>query len=136
MPMHPSRAVALAAVLLLTLLGGCRRGRAPEPAAPAPEPVAAQPAAPAPRFRTGEAVIDAMRDRYVGKWYTTLTFKQRTSRLLPTGKWSVQSWWEAMKLPGKRRIDFDPVSAGKRVVYARGSQIVVPNGRALRGDSA
>ena len=96
MRMHASRTAALAAALLLTLLGGCRRGRAPEPVAPPPAPVEAQPAAPAPRFRTGEAVIDAMRDRYAGKWYTTLTFKQRTSRLLPTGKWSVQTWWEAM----------------------------------------
>ena len=96
---HPSRAATLAAALLLTLLGGCRRRKAPEPAAPVPAPVAAQPAAPAPRFRTGEGVIDAMRDRYLGKWYTTLTFKQRTSRLLPTGKWSVQTWYEAMSFP-------------------------------------
>jgi hypothetical protein len=134
MRMHPSRAAVLAAALLLTLLGGCRRGRAPEPVAPPPAPVEAEPATPAPRFRTGEAVIDAMRDRYAGKWYTTLTFKQRTSRLLPTGKWSVQTWWEAMKLPGRLRIDFDPVSAGNGVLYARDSQFVVQNGRALRGD--
>src|SRR6187455_160340 len=134
MRMPPSRTAALAAVLLLTLLGGCRRRKAPEPAAPVPAPAAEQPAAAAPRFRTGEAVIGAMHDRYLGKWYTTLTFKQRTSRLLPTGKWSVQTWWEAMKLPGKLRIDFDPVSAGNGVLYARDSQFVVQNGRALRGD--
>ena len=134
MQMPPSRAATLAAVLLLTLAGGCRRGKAPEPAAPAPEPVAVEPVAPTPRFRTGEGVVEAMRARYAGKWYTTLTFKQRTSRLLPTGKWSVQTWWEAMKLPGKLRIDFDPVSAGNGVLYARDSQFVVQNGRSLRGD--
>jgi hypothetical protein len=132
MRIHPSRAAALAAALSLALLAGCHRGRAPEPvAAPAPAP---EPAAPAPRFRTGQDVIGAMHERYAGQWYQTLTFKQRTSRLLPSGKWSVQTWWEAMKLPGKLRIDFDPVSAGNGVLYARDSQFVVQNGRALRGD--
>ena len=75
-----------------------------------------------------------MRDRYLGKWYTTVTFKQKTSRLLPNGNWNVQTWWEAMKLPGRLRIDFDPVSAGNGVLYARDSQFVIQNGRALRGD--
>ena len=133
MRIHPSRA-ALVVVLPLVALSACRRGRAPEtrPApAPAPVEVAAEPA---PRFRTGAEVVDAMRDRYVGKWYSTLTFKQKTSRLLPTGKWNVQTWWEAMKIPGRLRIDFDPVRAGNGVLYARDSQFVVQNGRSLRGD--
>jgi hypothetical protein len=133
MRIHPSRAAALAAALTLALLAGCHRGRAPEPvAAPAPAPEPAAP--PASRYRTGQDVIGAMHERYAGEWYSTLTFKQRTSRLLPSGKWSVQTWWEAMKLPGKLRIDFDPVSAGNGVLYARDSQFVVQNGRALRGD--
>jgi hypothetical protein len=128
MRIHPSRAVLLAA-LSLALASACHRGRPPAPAAPAPLPRAAEP-----RFRTGEDVIDAMRDRYLGKWYTTLTFRQKTSRLLPNGTWSTQTWWEAMKLPGKLRIDFDPVSAGNGVLYARDSQFVIQNGRSLRGD--
>ena len=133
MRIHPSRA-ALVAVLPLFALSACRRGRAPE-TRPAPEAAPVEAAAePAPRFRTGAEVVDAMRDRYVGKWYTTLTFKQKTSRLLPSGKWNVQTWWEAMKIPGRLRIDFDPVRAGNGVLYARDSQFVVQNGRALRGD--
>ena len=132
MRIHPSRAAVFAAAFPLVSLAACHRGRGPEPAAaPAPE---AQAAESTPRFRTGQDVIGAMHDRYAGKWYSTLTFKQRTSRLLPSGKWSVQTWWEAMKLPGKLRIDFDPVSAGNGVLYARDSQFVVQNGRALRGD--
>ena len=132
MRFHPSRAALIAALPLLAL-SACRRGRAPE-TQPAPEPAPVAVEAPAPRFRTGTEVVDAMRDRYAGKWYTTLTFKQKTSRLLPSGKWNVQTWWEAMKLPGRLRIDFDPVRAGNGVLYARDSQFVVQNGRALRGD--
>ena len=133
MRIHPYRAV-LVATLPLVLLSACRRGRAPESRpAPAPPPPTAA-AEDAPRFRTGAEVIGAMRERYAGKWYTTLTFKQKTSRLLASGRWNVQTWWEAMKLPGRLRIDFDPVSAGNGVLYARDSQFVIQNGRALRGD--
>jgi hypothetical protein len=132
MRIHAYRA-AIVAALPLVLLSACRRGRAPE-SRPAPTPPAPAAEAATPRFRTGAEVVDAMRDRYVGKWYTTLTFKQKTSRLLPNGKWNVQTWWEAMKVPGRLRIDFDPVRAGNGVLYARDSQFVIQNGRALRGD--
>jgi hypothetical protein len=130
MRIHPSRLVIATALSLVTA-SGCHRKRAPEPA---PQPVSTRPAAREPRFRTGEEVLDAMRDRYAGKWYSTLTFTQKTSRLLPNGTWNVQTWYEAMRLPGRLRIDFDPLSAGNGVLYARDSQFVVQNGRPLRGD--
>jgi hypothetical protein len=130
MRIHPSRLV-IAVTLSLVTASGCHRRRAPEPA---PQPVPTRPAARAPQFRTGEEVLDAMRDRYAGKWYNTLTFTQKTSRLLPNGTWNVQTWYEAMRLPGRLRIDFDPLSAGNGVLYARDSQFVVQNGRPLRGD--
>jgi hypothetical protein len=85
-------------------------------------------------YATGAQVVAAMRDRYAGRWYATLTFKQKTSRLLPNGTWSVQTWYEAMRLPGRLRIDFDPVSGGNGVLYARDSQYVASNGRVLRAE--
>ena len=130
MRIHQSRA-ALVAALPLLLLVACHRGRAPA-GAPPPEPSA--PAERESEFLTGQGVVEAMHARYLGKWYATMTFRQKTSRLLANGKWNVQTWYEAMKLPGKLRIDFDPVSAGNGVLYARDSQFVVQNGRLLRGD--
>jgi hypothetical protein len=130
MRIHPYRVVLIAA-LPLVVLTACRRRNEP---APVPVPVPEQETVREQRFQTGEDVVAAMHDRYVGKWYSTLTFKQRTSRLLPNGKWNVQTWWEAMKLPGRLRIDFDPVRAGNGVLYARDSQFVIQNGRPLRGD--
>ncbi|MEO8563808.1 MAG: hypothetical protein ABI601_17145 [bacterium] len=130
MRIHPSRAVIIVA-LPLVLASACHRSRRPvETPAPAP----ARPAAVERQFRTGEDVLDAMRDRYTGKWYNTLTLTQKTSRLLPNGTWNVQTWYEAMRLPGRLRIDFDPLSSGNGVLYARDSQFVVQNGRPLRGD--
>jgi hypothetical protein len=132
MRIFPSR-VLIAALVPLLLASACRRNRAPA-ATPAPAPVPARPVQRAPQLRTGQSVIDAMRDRYAGKWYNTLTFTQKTSRLLPNGTWNVQTWYEAMRLPGRLRIDFDPLSAGNGVLYVRDSQFVVQNGRPLRGD--
>jgi hypothetical protein len=117
-----SRGAALVAALSLAAVAGCRTAVAP---APAPTPRV-------PTYVSGESVVAAMRARYAGKWYNTLTFRQKTSRLLPNGKWDVQTWYEAMRLPGRLRIDFDPVSAGNGVLFARDSQFVASNGRVLR----
>lgn len=130
MRIHPSR-VVIAVALPLVLASACHRNRRPVETAP---PAPTRPAPSARQFRTGEDVLDAMRDRYNGKWFNTLTFTQKTSRLLPNGTWNVQTWYEAMRLPGRLRIDFDPLSAGNGVLYARDSQFVVQNGRPLRGD--
>ena len=124
-----SRRPVLLAAMPLLVFAACHRNRVSTPATPAPRPVAR-----ATEHRTGEDVIGAMRERYAGKWYSTMTFTQKTSRLLPSGTWNVQTWYEAMRIPGRLRIDFDPVSAGNGVLYARDSQFVVQNGRPLRGD--
>ncbi len=118
---------ATVGALSAALFTACSRGSAPSttPAPPAPSRAA-------PRFGDGGDVIEAMRARYAGKWYRTLTFQQRTSRLLPNGTWRVETWYEALKLPGRLRIDFDPVSAGNGVLYARDSQFVASNGRIIQ----
>lgn len=119
-----------AATLAALLFAACSRG----PAVATPEPSTATPAAVrvTPRFAAGADVVEAMRARYDGKWYKTLTFRQKTSRLLPNGTWKVETWYEAMKLPGRLRIDFDPVRAGNGVLYARDSQFVATNGRVIQ----
>lgn len=124
-----TRPAALIAVLSLGLFAACRSS-APAPA-PEPAPVVVAPVRTS--YTTGEGVIAAMHARYAGKWYHTLTFTQKTSRLQADGKWNVQTWYEALDLPGKLRIDFDPISAGNGVLYARDSAFTVTNGRALRG---
>jgi hypothetical protein len=122
----PLRAAPTAA-LFLAALSACHRSPASNPApAPSAPPVQVS-------YTKGEDVLAAMRTRYDGKWYKTLTFKQKTSRLTPDGKWNVQTWYEAMKIPGSLRIDFDPLSGGNGVIYARDSAFTVNGGRALRG---
>ena len=128
MPFSRSRAagrVALAFVVFAA--AACQRAPI---ATPAPTPRAPAQAV----YASGQAVVAAMRARYAGKWYNTLTFRQRTSRLRPNGTWDVQTWYEALHLPGRLRIDFEPVSAGNGVLYARDSQFVASNGRVVRAE--
>ena len=123
------RAARVAAIACVTF-AACSRG--PATSTPASAPAPATPTRVTPRFASGEEVVAAMRARYAGKWYNTLTFKQKTSRLLPNGTWKVETWFEAMRLPGRLRIDFEPVSAGNGVLYARDSQFVASNGRVIQ----
>jgi hypothetical protein len=58
-----------------------------------------------------------MRDRYAGKWYRTLTFTQKTT--LPDGK--VETWYEALELPGKLRIDIAPLDSMKTILFRNDS---------------
>jgi hypothetical protein len=118
-----ARAAALA--LIVSAVGACARAPIVTPA-PAPARTAA--------YASGEDVVAAMHDRYAGRWYRTLTFRQKTSRLLPNGTWDEQTWYEALALPGRLRIDFDPVSGGNGVLYARDSQFVAANGRVVRAE--
>jgi hypothetical protein len=124
---HPFlRAAGVAALSCTILSAACSRGSAPSSA---PTPAGARTTA---RFADGGDVVEAMRARYAGKWYRTLTFRQKTSRLLPNNTWKVETWYESMRGPGRLRIDFDPVSGGNGVLYARDSQFVGSNGKVIQ----
>jgi hypothetical protein len=72
-------------------------------------PHAADPTTP----KSGEDLIRQMRDRYAGKWYRTLTFVQKTT--FPDGK--VETWYEALELPGKLRIDIAPLENKRTILF-------------------
>ncbi|HTY37640.1 MAG TPA: hypothetical protein VMH23_11040 [Bacteroidota bacterium] len=57
-------------------------------------------------IRSSEQLITAMRDRYNGKWYKTLTFEQTTSQVKPDTT-LVSTWYEAFSFPSTMRIDMD-----------------------------
>jgi hypothetical protein len=67
--------------------------------------------------KNGDELIAQMRDRYKGKWYRTLTFTQKTT--LPDGR--VETWYEALELPGKLRIDVAPLDSMKAIIFRNDS---------------
>lgn len=72
-------------------------------------------------IKNGEDLIAAMHKRYAGKWYKTLTFIQKTTFYKPDGSTArVETWYEAMSLPGTLRIDIDPLEKGNGVLFTGG----------------
>jgi len=67
--------------------------------------------------KDGVELIGQMRERYLGKWYRTLTFVQTTT--LADGK--VETWYEAAELPGKLRIDIAPLEGKNTLLFRNDS---------------
>jgi hypothetical protein len=67
--------------------------------------------------KNGQELIAQMRARYHGKWYRTLTFTQKTT--LPNGK--IETWYEALQLPGKLRIDIAPLDSRNTILFREDS---------------
>jgi hypothetical protein len=70
---------------------------------------------------TPRELLDAMRARYQGKWYRTLTFVQYNTQHRPDGTVEHSVWREWLEAPGKLRIEFQPADSGNGVLFANDS---------------
>lgn len=70
---------------------------------------------------TPQELLAAMRARYDGKWYRTLTFVQNNTEHHPDGTVEHSVWREWVLSPGKLRIEFQPSDSGNGVVFANDS---------------
>ena len=69
-------------------------------------------------IKTAEDLIAAMRKKYAETWYKNTTFKQVTSDIDKDGSKKEAIWYEAISMPGRLRIDFDPVKNGNGILFA------------------
>jgi len=121
-PRHiPHAGRALAAASALALLGACAR-QVTIP--PVPEVAIVIPPPPA-----GHAVLTAMNERYIGKWYMTMAFTQNVTIITSTGRQTRQVWNQYLTLPGRQRIDYLPLASKGGVLYADGMQYAFANGK-------
>ena len=72
----------------------------------------------------GRQIVQAMHDRYAGKWYRTLTFVQKNTATRPDGSQEHSIWHEYGALPGKLRIEFAPADSGNGLLFVSDSQFV------------
>ena len=129
------RLSTLARTILMTLAvvaTGCSH------AAPASSPTTTVPAPAAERsisITDGESLIRAMHQRYASTWYHTATFTQRTT--ITRGQQSpiVQTWYEALSLPGKLRIDVGNPDGGNGTLFRNDSTYFMSAGRIARADT-
>ncbi len=120
--MHPTLLRFAASGLL------CLAACAPAPA-PASVPVAG--ASPGGAAVAGvpdaAALVRAMHDRWARRWYRTVSFRQRTSRVVAGDSVSAETWYEWIALPGKLRIRMGEPAEGRGVIYRGDSTFTVRN---------
>jgi hypothetical protein len=74
--------------------------------------------------KNGDQLIRQMHARYDGKWYRTITFTQTTS--FPDRP--AETWYEAGTIPGKLRIDVEPLDSMNAFMFIGDSTIVFKHG--------
>jgi hypothetical protein len=84
------------------------------------------------QYKSGDEVLAAMKKKYDGKWYKTLTFEQKTTNYKPDGTSEAHTWYEALTVPGKLRIDITPLEKGDGIIFADGKLYQFRDGKARR----
>src|ERR671918_3056626 len=74
-------------------------------------------------------LIAAMQKKYGKSWYKTATFVQETTNIEADGTSKVETWYEAMSVPGSLRIDFTPTKDGNGILFTDGKIFVFKNGK-------
>jgi outer membrane lipoprotein-sorting protein len=78
---------------------------------------------------TSEQLIQAMQKKYAKSWYKTATFVQKTTNYQPDGTKKVETWYEALSVPGSLRIDFTPVKDGNGIIFANYQMYLFKDGK-------
>src|SRR5580765_7641777 len=76
-----------------------------------------------------EQLVQAMQSKYAKSWYKTATFVQKTTNIDKDGNQKVETWYEAMSLPGSLRIDFTPTKDGNGILFTNGQVYSFKNGK-------
>src|ERR687889_567456 len=87
------------------------------------------PAAAFAKISNTNEMITAMQKKYGKSWYKTATLVQQTTNIEPDGTSKVETWYEAMSVPGSLRIDFTPTSEGNGILFTGGKIYVFKNGK-------
>src|SRR5205085_3077693 len=87
------------------------------------------PATPYAKISNTNELIAVMQKKYGKSWYKTATFVQQTTNFQPDGTSKVETWYEAMSVPGSLRIDFTPVSGGNGILFTDGKIFVFKDGK-------
>ena len=120
LPAATSRAVLVSAALMLaaTACASTRQGGGTSASTPS--------------VTDGAELVRAMHDRYANQWYRTLTFTQAAITFPADSAPRTEIWHEGLSLPGRLRIDMEPMATRNGTVYARDSVFTVRGGSVVR----
>ena len=86
---------------------------------------------PAPRVSSSSELIREMHDRYAGNWYRSLRFTQSNTFYTQSGGEQKSRWLEHLSVPGKLRIDFEPISAKSGLLILNNRVTTFDNGKRI-----
>jgi hypothetical protein len=109
----------IAGASAVIIIAGCKPSTPPSPAIPEP-------------YASGEQLIEAMRNRYAGRWFRTVTFVQTTTAFAPDGSPRNSVSYEAALLPSHQRSDYDPLSSGNGILVRVDTTYLMQRGSILR----
>ena len=81
------------------------------------------------KITTTEELVQAMQKKYGKSWYKTATFVQKTTNYDKDGKAKVETWYEALSVPGHLRIDITPVKEGNGILFTDGKVYSFKDGK-------
>src|ERR1051326_74848 len=81
------------------------------------------------KITTTDQLVAAMQKKYARSWYKTATFVQKTTNIDKDGNKKVETWYEAMSLPGSLRIDFTPTKDGNGILFTNSQLYIFKNGK-------
>jgi outer membrane lipoprotein-sorting protein len=81
------------------------------------------------KITTTDQLVASMQKKYAKSWYKTATFVQKTTNIDKDGNKKVETWYEAMSLPGSLRIDFTPTKDGNGILFTNSQIYVFKNGK-------
>lgn len=119
-----ARAVAQwSAILFAVAAGAACSAVVPPVLEPEPEE------APRSRINSSRELVREMHDRYADNWYRTLRFEQSNTFYTQSGKEEKSRWVESLSVPGRLRIDFQPLSSKSGLLILNNRVITFDNGR-------
>ena len=81
------------------------------------------------KISTTEDLVQAMQKKYAKSWYRTATFVQKTTNYDKDGTSKVETWYEALSVPGSLRIDFTPTKDGNGILFTNSQVYSFKNGK-------
>jgi len=81
------------------------------------------------KITTTDELVQAMQKKYAKSWYKTATFVQKTTNIDKDGNRKVETWYEALSVPGSVRIDFTHTKDGNGILFTNSQIYIFKNGK-------
>ena len=81
------------------------------------------------KITSATTLVNEMHDRYADNWYRTLRFEQSNTFYTQSGREEKSRWIEHLSVPGKLRIDFEPLTSKSGLLILNNRVMTFDNGR-------